>query len=80
MNTTRHMWAHPLPLICLGLGTALASAESLNAQDTPATSEQILMLPLKHTNAIEVQQVIERMIQGSAAQLLSGRAFEYVAH
>ena len=69
MNTTRHMWAHPRLLICLGLWTALAAAKSLNAQDAPADAPRIQVLQLQHTSANEVMQVIQQVTQGSGVEL-----------
>lgn len=69
MITTRNLVAHPLLLVCLGLGTTCAVAASLGAQEAPADSQKIEVLPLKHTSAMELMQVIERLTQGSGVEL-----------
>ena len=47
MITTRNLVAHPLLLVCLGLGTT--SPSRVSGSGTAGGSQEIEVLPLKHT-------------------------------
>jgi hypothetical protein len=69
MNATRQTLANVRLVVCLGLSMALGGARALEAQDAPAESQQIQVLPLKHTSAAEVLQVIRQVTQGPGVEV-----------